>query len=299
MNMSKKKKIKPFNCIVHIFFIVWVVICLIPFILVVSVSLSTASDIATYGYTLIPKKIDFTAYRQLFQSPKLLLDAYKVTVFITVTGTLLYLALNSSAGYVLARIGRTKWGVFTTYFLYIPTLFGGGLTASYIIRTRYFHLADNLLGLILPGVSAFSIFMFRTFIKQQPVSLIEAAKMDGASEYLVYFKIALPLAKPALGTFGFTTAMSLWNSWYQSMIYIRTPEKITLQHMLQRMMMHLQSIMEQLEMGINVEGISFKDLPTDSLRMAMLTLSAGPALIFFPYFQKYFSKGMVIGSVKG
>lgn len=299
--MSKPNSLKKHehtSVWLHLFFCAWGIICLIPFLLVVMASISNDLDLALYGYRLIPLQIDLSAYRILFQDLSIILNAYKVTIYVTFMATFLSLIVMSLVAYVLVRKNRTKFGIFLTYFLYFPTLFSGGLVPSYIMNTKYLGMLDNLWILILPGLcSAMNIFMIRTFIQQQPYSLVEAAKLDGASEFQVYTKIAMPLAKPVLATVGFSLALSNWNTWYNSMIYIRSSDKVTLQHLLQRMMMNFNSLIQQIEHGL--QGVSLQDIPGESLRMAMLVIAIGPMMFVFPFFQKYFVKGMVLGSVKG
>ena len=266
--------------------------------MVVVASFSNDLDLALYGYRLIPLKVDLSAYKTLAMDLSILVNAYKVTIFVTVMATLLSLVVMSLVAYVLVRKSGSRFGKILTYFIYFPTLFSGGLVPSYIMNTKYLGMADNLWILILPGlVSAMNVFMIRTFIQQQPYSLVEAAKLDGASEFHVYLRIAMPLAKPVLATVGFNLALANWNQWYSSMIYIRSNEKVTLQHLLQRMLMNFNAILAQIEHGI--PGASIKDLPGESLRMAMLVIAIGPMMFIFPFFQKYFVKGMVLGSVKG
>lgn len=283
---------------VHLFFIVFGLCCLVPFLMVVSASFSNDLDLFNYGYSVFPRKVDLTAYKMLLEEPWILINAYKITIFVTLTATCLSMVVMSMAAYTLARKSGFRMGKILTYYLYFPCLFSGGLVPSYIINTQYLHLTDKLAVLILPGlVGAFNIFMIRTFIQQQPISLIEAAKIDGASEFFVYLKVAIPLAKPVLATVAFNTALANWNQWYSSMIYIRTAEKVTLQHLLQRMMMNYQAILKQIEKGVG--NVSLDQIPGESMRMAMLVIAIGPMMCFFPFFQKYFVKGMVVGAVKG
>ena len=290
---------KNTSIFVHLFFVGYAIACLVPFLIVVSASLTNEMDLNENGYSIFPRAIDFQAYRYLLETPKTILNAYKVTIIVTVLGTLISLVVVSMLAYALARRIGTLMGSVLTYYIYFPCLFGGGLTASYIINSRYLHLTDNLLVLILPGcVGVFNVFMIRTFITQQPLSLFEAAKIDGASEFLIYYRIALPLAKPALATVGFNVALGNWNSWYPSMIYIRSSDKVTLQHLLQRMMLSLQDILKELQSGMG-SGVTLADLPSENLRMAMLVVAVGPMMFLFPFFQKYFVKGMVVGAVKG
>lgn len=271
--------------------------CLIPFLTVISISLSSPKTISDFGYSVFPREFYTGGYEAIFASPDTVINAYISTIKVTIAGTAISLLSVSMIAYALARLKGSKLSVFITYFIYIPTLFSGGLFASYIMNTRVLGLGNSLWALILPGcVGVFNVFMIRTFIQQQPQALFEAAKIDGASEVVIYYKLAMPLAKPALATVGFNVALSYWNSWYNSMIYIRDNDKMTLQHMLQRLMMNMQEIMNEMNTGTSLGVV---EIPTESFRMAMVIVTLGPMMLLFPFFQKYFVKGMVVGSVKG
>ena len=293
--LSAQKERTPLGA--HVFMIVFGMLCLIPFITVVSASFSNEIALARDGFGIFPREFDLSAYEYLFKKPKIILDAYWVTILITFAGTLIGLMSMAMAAYALAR-SRYKFKWFFTWLIYFPTLFSGGLTASYIITTKYLHMTDSLWALILPGtINVFHIFMLRTFFKQIPSALFEAATMDGANEYTMFFKIALPLSKPSLATVGFLTALSKWNEWYNSMLYIRSANKVTLQHMLQRMMDSITVLMDALK--ISPVMLDPMEIPGENLRMAMLVVAIGPMMLIFPFFQKYFTRGMTIGSVKG
>ena len=203
----------------------------------------------------------------------------------------------SMAAYCLAR-NNFRYKKILTFFIFFPTLFSGGMVPSYIINTQYLHLTDTLAALILPTlINVFHIIMLRTFFKQLPESLFEAAQIDGASEYTIFFKIALSLSKPVIATVAFLSALNKWNEWYNAMLYIRNDNLVPLQYLLQRMMMNIQSILNTMQnMPVSVNP---SDLPGENLRMAMLVIAIGPMMLFFPFFQKYFVKGMTVGAVKG
>lgn len=304
-NLSKNKKIVTIekvkeertNIFVQIFFVIFAILCIVPFMIVLSASLSSEIDLAVNGFSVLPRKVDFTAYQYLFKNPQIIIDAYKVTIFITVVGTFFSVLFMSMTAYCLSR-SNFKFKGLLTFFIFFPTLFSGGLVPSYIINTQYLKLTDSLLVLIVPGlINVFHIIMMRTFFKQIPESLFEAAKIDGASEYQIYFGIALKLSKPVLATVAFLGALGRWNEWYSAMLYIRSDKLVPLQYLLQRMMMNIQALLQAMEhapMGVNVQ-----DIPGENLRMAMLIIAIGPMLLFFPFFQKYFVKGLTVGSVKG
>ena len=290
----KKKKTSIF---IHMVFILFGLACLIPFLMIVSASLSSEYNLSYYGFTVLPKEVDFTAYAYLFENPKQIINGYKMTIFITAVGTFLSVIIMSMVAYALARKNCKFKGVLTWY-LFFPTLFSGGLTASYITNTQVLGMKDNVLVMILPGlVSVFHVFMIRTFFKQLPDGLFDAAKIDGAGEVRICFSIAIVLSKPVIATVAFLGAMSRWNSWYEAMLYIRTPEKYPLQYLLQRMMMNITELLEQMDKVPSM--VSAADLPGENLRMALLVVCIGPMMVIFPFFQKYFTKGMTVGAVKG
>ena len=294
-NHNLKRERTPIGVLIAL--TLFCVACVIPFLTVISISLSSPETISDFGYSVFPRELYLGGYEAIFEAPDTVINAYVSTIKITVAGTLISLLFTSMIGYALARLQGSKLGVLITYVIYIPTLFSGGLFATYIMNTKVLGLGNSLWVLILPGcVGVFNVFMIRTFIRQQPQALFEAAKIDGASEVTIYYKLALPLAKPALASLGFNTALGYWNTWYNSMIYIRDSEKMTLQHMLQRMLMNMQEIMNEMNTGT---ALSVAEIPTESFRMAMVMVAVGPMMLLFPFFQKYFVKGMVVGSVKG
>lgn len=282
---------------VHIFFLAFGIICIVPFMIIISASLSSETDLAFNGFSVLPRKVDITSYAYLFKNPKIIIDSYVVTVIITVVGTFLGVLFMSMAAYCLAR-SNFRFKRLLTFFIFFPTLFSGGLVPSYIINTQYLHLTNSLWALILPTlINVFHIIMLRTFFKQLPEALFEAAKIDGAGEYYIYFKIALPLSKPVIATVAFLSALAKWNEWYNAMLYIRKDELVPLQYMLQRMMMNLRALLDAMEQVPSM--VNLQDLPGENLRMAMLVVAIGPMLLVFPFFQKYFTRGMTVGAVKG
>lgn len=282
---------------VHLFFVLFGLICIVPFMIVISASFSGETDLAVNGFSILPRKWDMTAYAYLFKNPKTIINAYLVTIFITAVGTFLGVVCMAMAAYCLAR-NNFRFTKLLTFYIFFPTLFSGGLVPSYIINTQYLHLTDKLIALIFPTlINVFHIIMLRTFFKQLPESLFEAAKMDGASEYRIFFMIAVPLSKPVIATVAFLGALAKWNEWYNAMLYIRNDNLVPLQYMLQRMMMNLQSLLESMTNAPSM--VNIQDLPGENLRMAMLVVAIGPMMLIFPFFQKYFTRGMTVGAVKG
>ena len=293
--MSKKNKT---SLGIHIVLILFSLACILPFMMVISASFTSAADLSKYGFSILPPKMDFSAYAYLFENPKQIISGYKVTIFITLVGTFLSVLVMSMTAYALSRPNFKLKGFMTAY-IFFPTLFSGGLVASYIINTKYLHLLDSIWVLILPGlVNVFHIFMIRTFFKQLPEGLFDAAKVDGASESRICFSIAIRLSKPVLATVAFLGALGRWNEWYNAMLYIRSADKYPLQYLLQRMMMNIQELLDQMT-KVPAVMVNAAEIPGENLRMALLVVCIGPMMLFFPFFQKYFTKGMTVGAVKG
>lgn len=297
MEHTIDKKKEKTSIWVHLFFIIFAFLCIVPFLIIISASLSGETDLAINGFSVLPRKIDFTAYAYLFKNPEIIINSYVVTILITVIGTFLAVMFMSMAAYCLSRTNFRFKGILT-FFIFFPTLFSGGLVPSYIINTQYLHLTDRLAALVLPSlINVFHIIMLRTFFKQLPEALFEAAKIDGASEYHIFFKLVLPLSKPVIATVAFLSALAKWNEWYNAMLYIRDDRLVPLQYLLQRMMMNLRALLDAMQNAPAM--VNIQDLPGENLRMAMLVVAIGPMLLIFPLFQKYFVRGMTVGAVKG
>ncbi len=270
---------------------------IIPFLLLVAVSITAESDITKYGYQLIPHNLDFSAYAYIFKTPKMILDAYKITFLFSVTKMVLAVLLMSMIAYPLTkREFRGKGAI--SFYLYFTMLFGGGLVPTYILITQYLHLKNSFWVYVLPGmISPWYVFMIRTFFQGLPYEISEAALIDGADEYQIFARIIIPLSKPVLATVALFMFLGSWNDWNTSMLYITEEHLYSLQYMLQRIMENINMLKEMQKQGVMLSGAV--DVPSETMRMAMAVVVAGPALIVFPFFQKYFVKGLTVGSVKG
>lgn len=273
---------------------------ILPLIAILSISFSNSSDIVEYGYKLLPVHFTDDGYAYLFNNPKTILDAYKVTIIITVAGTLVFLVMGSLCAYPLSRIDF-RYRSPITFYLFFTMLFSGGLVPWYILMTQYLHLKNTYLAMVLPCLgNVWYIFLMRTFFQQIPTAIIESAVIDGASEFRIYLKMILPLSKPVLATISLFQVLSCWNTWYTAMLFITKEELFPLQYLLQNMLLHVQETLSNAMSGTGVVDYEeLKNLPAESIRMAMCILSIGPILFVFPFFQKYFTKGLTVGSVKG
>lgn len=294
--MKMKKKFGAFTLNLILLILSFLVIT--PFILTLSISLSNEIDIANFGYKFIPKRIDLTAYKYVFQNPKSILDAYKITAIFSFVSMVLSTLLMAMIAYALTK-KFLKGRRFMSLFIYFTMLFNGGLVPSYILITQYLHLDDTIWVYILPClISPWYVFMMRTFFADLPGEVLESAEIDGANEFVIFFVIALPMSKAVLATIGLFVFLNQWNNWYTTMLYINDESLISLQYLLQRIMKNIE-LLRQYAQTSESSMVQIKDLPSETAQMAMAIIVAGPALVVFPFFQKYFVKGINVGSVKG
>ena len=294
--MKKDISIGP-KIAIYAVLVVFCLLCVIPIITVISISFSSDLQIAKTGYGFLPKGFTLDAYMFVFKDAAAILRSYAVTIVVTVIGLVLGLILNAMIAYVLSRQDY-KFNKQLTVFLIIPMVLSGGLVPSYIWNTQYLHLKNTIWVMILPLlIVPWFIVLLRTFFRQIPTSLIEAATVDGAGEMTIFVKVILPLAKPALATVGMFITLNYWNDWFQPLMYIDERELYNLQYRLYIMMRDVQEMIRN--SAVSGMGISVADMPTESMRMAMCVVAAGPMLVVFPFFQKYFVKGLTVGGVKG
>ncbi len=299
-NTNINKKLINGQFTVHIFFVIFCLCFILPFIYVISASLSSEKDLAEIGYKLIPKTVDLTAYRFVFANPEQLINSYRVTTFSAVLGTFLSLLVMALMAYPLSRQSfKFRSGI--TFFVFFTMLFGGGLVPSYILITQYLNLGNSIWVYIFPTLATgWYIIILRTFFQGLPISLVESAKIDGASELRTFFQIILPLSKPVLATIALFTLLNKWNDWFTSLIYIRDNSLFTLQYLLQKILREAEFIKSiAFDMPAGIDAGSLSQTPTESMRFAMVIIAAGPMLVVFPFFQKYFTRGLTIGAVKG
>ena len=293
-----QKNARTKQALINIFFIFISVLCITPLWTVVSVSITSDSSIIEYGYQLFPSEFSSEAYDHIFRNPQIILQSYGVTIFVSFVTTILTLIVCSLAAYALSMQDFSFRKPINFYFFF-TMLFSGGMVPSYILITQTLHLKNSIWAMVLPCVAqVWYMFLMRTFFRQLPYDIFEAAKIDGADAFRVYFRIVLPLSKPILAVVGLFQLLSMWNSWTNAMLYIDNKDLYPLQYLLQVMLRNVQEIIKNMKDNMGAYE-NIRDLPTDSLRMAMCILAAGPMLVVFPFFQKYFAKGITIGSVKG
>jgi len=289
------------NAIISTVMTLLTLVFLIPVFLVIMVSFSTPESLLRKGYSLFPSQMTLTTYQYLFKTGRQILQSYKVTIARTIIGPLISLVVMSMYSFVIAY--RSFPGrKFYTYFLFFSSIFSGGLVASFIINVRYLKLYDNFLIFVLPtAISWFNVIILRTFIQTTiPDSLFEAAKIDGAGDFRIFVQIVVPLFKAGLATIGLFCVVGQWNEWTTALLYIDNPNLVPIQTMLQRIQQNINFIKQNSNMSsTQEEQLILNSLPTEAAQMAITVIATVPILCVYPFFQKYFIKGMTIGSVKG
>jgi putative aldouronate transport system permease protein len=274
------------------------VFCLVPLLLIVIVSFSDEKTVLLKGYSFTPEKWSVSAYEQVFKSPGQIVSAYGTTLTVTVLGTLLGMALTSTLAYVASRRDYVLSRA-TSFYVFFTMLFSGGLVPWYMLVTQTLHLKDTIFALFVPYlVVPWFVLLMRTFFAAMPFSLIESAKMEGAGELRIFVRIILPLAKPMLATISLFFVLMFWNDYWLSLMFIESSDNITLQFLLYRIMSNIDFLNSALarQAGGMLQGLT---TPTITARMALAVVAAGPMLVIFPFFQRYFVRGLTVGAVKG
>lgn len=292
-----KKKNIIFQIVLIAIFAILCALTIFPFLLLVSVSISSAEAVAKFGYQLIPQQISWDAYIFVFENPQTILRAYGVTFIVSLLFMVFGVLLMAMVAYPLSR-SKLKGRNVINFYIYFTMLFGGGLIPTYLLVASTLHLNNTLWVYILPHmISPWYVFMMRTFFQGIPGEIIESATVDGASEYTIFVKMILPLSKPVLATVALMMFLGKWNDWNTALIYISDANLYSLQYLLQKILRELDMISQMQQAGMGSVDVS--KIPGETMRMAMAVVAAGPALVVFPFFQKYFVKGLTVGAVKG
>lgn len=291
---------KTFKIVLHTVLMALAAFCLVPFLLLFSSSFSSEASLMKYGYSFFPREVSFAAYEYLFGSSSSIVRSYGITILVTVIGTTVNLVLTILLAYPLSRRDLPYRNVFA-FIIFFTMLFNGGLVPTYIMYTQYFHIKNTLLALIVPQfmLSAFYVIMMRTYFTTNiPMEIIEAAKIDGAHEYRILSQVVLPMSMPILATVGLMVGLMYWNDWTNGLYYLTDPKLFSIQNVLNRMLRDAQFLST---MGSNSGQLStaVRNLPSTSLKMAVAVIGALPILVIYPFFQRFFVKGITVGAVKG
>lgn len=290
---------KSYQWIASIIMMTLSITCIIPFVLLIMSSVSSEESIIQYGYSFIPAEFSLKAYEYLWNHSLELGRAYGITIFITVFGTAVSLAITSMLAYPMSRSDMPLKN-FWAFLVFFTLLFNGGFVSSYLIYTQIFHIKNTIWALLLPGLlmNGFNVLLMRTFFRTSiPPALIEAASIDGASEIRIFYRIVLPLSLPIMATIGLFQAIAYWNDWFNGLTYITDSKYFSIQMILNKMNEDIQFLTS----NSNLSGRATNEIaqiPSASVRMAIAVIGVLPILIAYPFFQKYFIKGMTIGSVK-
>ena len=296
LEIRKNNKFKLSKMFIHIIMILFTLFCVLPILLVIIISFMKEKEIFTTGYTFFPEQITFAAYKQIFLNPKQLFTSYSVTIITTLVGTVVGLWLTASMAYAISRKDY-RFRKLLAFYVFFTMLFNGGLVPTYIMIVSWLHINNTIFALLYPYLcGAFNVILMRSFFRTIPDALIESAKIDGASEIRIFVQLILPLSKPGIATVGLFIAFSYWNDWFQSLMYTSDLKLISLQYLLVSIMKNIEFLNSA---AGRMLGGAAVDLPQYSARMAMCVLAAGPMLFIFPFFQKYFVKGLTVGSIKG
>ncbi|MHA0858180.1 carbohydrate ABC transporter permease [Paenibacillus sp. CMAA1364] len=299
MNIVKNDKLLIWFS--YIIIILFSLVCLIPFIMVLSASLSNDQEVALHGFSFIPRNITTYTYEFLFASKgALLLKAYGITIFTVVFGTLFSLAVTVSYAYVAAN-SDFKYAKVLSFVAWFTMVFSGGLLPWYILTTKYYSLHNNLWALFIPyAINVFNMFLMRNFFKGIPKELSESAKIDGAGHFRIYFSIMIPLAQVGIVTIALFYALSYWNDFFLSLMLITDRNLYPVQLLLYNMMSNIAYLTSGGgATDAYTQGMSQVIVPTMTARMALTCITIGPVILVYPFAQRFFVKGITIGAVKG
>ena len=291
-----KKRISWIDIVSCVIVTIFALLCLIPFLYIISASLSDENFLVREGYRIIPGKLSLQAYGIVLGGEQIW-SSYRVSIVVTLLGTFLSLFFSSLIAYPLST-KRLKYGAMINFYVYFTMLFSGGLVPTYILISRYLKMTNTIWVLIIPTlIIPWNMFLLRNFYASIPASLAESARIDGANDFTILIKIILPCSKPALATVGLFYALGYWNEWFKAMLY-NSGEKATwpLQYLIMQIIRKAETITNMAAQGVNVSASS---MPSNTMKMATAICTIGPIVLAYPFVQRYFTGGIMVGSVKG
>lgn len=290
---------RKFRILAHIILIFLCVLIAIPLLLLIASSFSWEQQLLQEGYSLWPKEFSFAAYEYLFKGAGNLIRAYGVTIFVTVVGTSAGLLMTTLLGYALSVEGLPYRKVLS-FLVFFTMLFNGGLVPTYMMYANVFHIKNTVWALIIPYlmVNAFHVILVRSFFATSiPKEVMEAARIDGAGELRVLFRVVMPMSLPILATLGLMIGLSYWNNWTNGLYFVTDSSLYSVQQLLTEMVNNAQAI--QSGQFANVDPEALRNMPTTAMKMATAVMSVIPVMLIYPFFQKYYVKGITLGAVKG
>ncbi|MCD7725032.1 MAG: carbohydrate ABC transporter permease [Clostridiales bacterium] len=296
MKIKKNASTIVFEVITYAMLTIGALVCVLPFIIILSGSFTDNTTILTKGYSLLPRNITLSAYKTIFRAPKDILQAYKMTLYYTIVGTTLGLFMITLTGYVISR-REFKYRNQVSFLIYFTSIFGGGMIPWYLMYANVLNMKGSTFAIWFPALmSPFLVILMRTFIVGSvPEAITESAKIDGAGHFTIFTRIVLPVLGPGLATVGLFLALGYWNDWYRSSMFSTNSETWELQFYLYDLL-NATTALKQMSQSTS---ISTADLPTESVKLAMAVVATGPVLLLYPFVQKYFVSGITVGAVKG
>lgn len=296
--MRKLKSETTFQIVINIILIFLTLCSLLPFVLLIMSSVTQESALIADGYQFWPRVFSLDAYRYIIARAGTIFKAYGITMLVTFVGTTISLIITPLLAYPLSRQDFKLHNVMS-FMVFFTMLFNGGLVPTYMMWTQIFHIKNTLPALIIPALllNAFNVMLMKNYFKMNiPYSLIEAAKIDGAGEFFIFYRVVMPLSKPIMATVGLFVGINYWNDWMNGLYYVTDANLFSLQNFLNRMMQNINYL-------ATAEGAEVAQgsmiMPSSSMRMALAVIGVLPIMLLYPFFQKYFVKGMTVGSVKG
>lgn len=290
---------KSFNRAATVILTLLVIIAMLPILLIIIASFSSETSLIRNGYSYWPEGWSLDAYYYMVKQGAMIVRAYGVSFFVTFVGTALSVMLTTMLAYPISR-KSFRYRNILAFFVFFTMLFNGGIVPSYIMWTRFFHIKDTILALMIPNylITAFNVILVKNYFQNSvPDSLIEAAQLDGASEMKIFFKVMLPLAVPTVATISLFTGICYWNDWTNGLYYINDEKLYSIQQLLMKIMNNIQALRSNSNAALL--GTGSVDLPGTSIRMAMAVIGILPIMLIYPFVQKYLVKGVVVGAVKG
>ncbi|WP_261800440.1 carbohydrate ABC transporter permease [Paenibacillus sp. PAMC21692] len=287
---------RTFNWIVYGTVSVFMMICLYPLILMISSSFSTEKEIIKLGYSVWPRGFTLDTYSYLFQSGgEWIMSSYLVSIFVTVAGTIGSMLITAMLAYALSS-KKLKYRNSISMYCYFTMLFNGGLVPWYILIVNYYQLTNTLAALIVPYLlNVFFLFVMRSYFDTIPEPLLESARIDGATEIYIFARIMIPIALPGIATISLFYAIQYWNDWWLSLLFIRDDSLYPLQYRLYNLLSNTQALASNMS-----ESAADKiAVPTVTVKAAITMITIAPILLVFPFIQRFFVKGLMIGAVKG
>lgn len=295
----KKKKISTYDISTNIIMTIWTILIILPFLLLFMSSITDENTLIANGYSFFPKKFSLGAYKYIIQSGEKILRAYAVSIGVTAVGTIVNILLSALLAYPLT-VKNMPGRKFLMFYVFFTMLFNGGIVPSYIMWTGMFHIKDTIAAQLLPNLlmSAWNVMMIRTYFQNSiPDSLYEAARIDGASEFHIFFSMVLPLGKPILVTMGTFAGLAYWNDWTNGLYYIvKNQDLYNVQNLLNQMVSNIQYLAQSTDSNVTAAASA---IPATGIQMAIAFVAILPIMLIFPRFQKFYAKGITLGGVKG